>query len=72
MLIPFLLLVAAQTVLGQYDPNCGGKTVIVHLFEWKWTDIAKECEQFLAPYGYCGVQVTFNCFLLMNLLLICQ
>jgi hypothetical protein len=66
MLIPFLLLVAAQTVLGQYDPNCGGKTVIVHLFEWKWTDIASECERFLAPYGYCGVQVTFNCFFSMT------
>ncbi len=25
------------------------RTVFVHLFEWKWTDIAQECEQFLGP-----------------------
>ncbi|KAJ8322270.1 hypothetical protein KUTeg_000741 [Tegillarca granosa] len=26
------------------------------MFEWRWTDIAQECERFLGPYGYCGVQ----------------
>ncbi|XP_055858833.1 alpha-amylase A-like isoform X2 [Episyrphus balteatus] len=31
---------------------------MVHLFEWKWDDIANECEQFLAPKGYAGVQVS--------------
>ena len=31
--------------------------VIVHLFEWKWADIAAECENFLAPKGFGGVQV---------------
>jgi len=41
-----------------YDPHCNGKTVIVHLFEWKWTSIAAECERFLADAGYCGVQVS--------------
>ncbi|XP_032674906.1 alpha-amylase-like [Odontomachus brunneus] len=35
-----------------------GHSVIVHLFEWKWLDIAKECEQFLGPIGYGGVQVS--------------
>src|SRR6266496_995664 len=24
----------------------GPRTVLVHLFEWKWTDIAKECENY--------------------------
>lgn len=32
--------------------------VMVHLFEWKWDDIADECENFLAPHGYAGVQVS--------------
>ena len=41
-----------------YDPNCNGKTVIVHLFEWRWTSIAAECERFLSQAGYCGVQVS--------------
>jgi alpha-amylase len=31
---------------------------MVHLFEWKWADIARECETFLAPNGYGGVQVS--------------
>nr|WBB44926.1 alpha-amylase [Chrysogorgia stellata] len=35
-----------------------GRSAIVHLFEWRWKDIADECENFLAPYGYAGVQVS--------------
>ena len=31
--------------------------VFVQLFEWKWTDVAQEC-QFLADAGYTGVQVS--------------
>jgi alpha-amylase len=34
------------------------RTVFVHLFEWKWTDIAQECENFLGPKGYAAVQVS--------------
>uniref|UniRef100_A0A336MEQ5 Alpha-amylase n=1 Tax=Culicoides sonorensis TaxID=179676 RepID=A0A336MEQ5_CULSO len=34
------------------------RTGIVHLFEWKWKDIARECEVFLGPNGYAGVQVS--------------
>ena len=46
-------------VLGEFtNSNCADKRVaIVHLFEWKWSDVAAECERFLAPMGYCGVQV---------------
>jgi alpha-amylase len=32
--------------------------VFVQLFEWKWTDIANECEQVLGPVGYRAVQVS--------------
>ncbi len=32
--------------------------VFVHLFEWKWTDIATECEQVLGPAGFKAVQVS--------------
>ncbi|XP_055587963.1 alpha-amylase A-like [Uranotaenia lowii] len=35
-----------------------GRSGIVHLFEWKWDDIANECENFLAPNGYAGVQTS--------------
>lgn len=31
---------------------------IVQLFEWKWSDIANECESFLSPRGFGGVQVS--------------
>jgi len=30
----------------------------VHLFEWKWTDIAAECESVLGPAGFRAVQVS--------------
>lgn len=30
----------------------------VHLFEWRWSDVAQECETFLAPAGYRAVQVS--------------
>jgi alpha-amylase len=32
--------------------------VFVQLFEWKWPDIASECEQVLGPVGYKAVQVS--------------
>ncbi len=31
---------------------------IVHLFEWRWQDIARECEAFLGPNGFAAVQVS--------------
>lgn len=31
---------------------------MVHLFEWKWNDIAQECERFLGPKGFAGVQIS--------------
>ena len=45
-----------------YDwPTCApGRHVIVHLFMWKWTDVGLECERFLGPYNFCGVQVSFD------------
>ncbi|XP_076642624.1 alpha-amylase [Halictus rubicundus] len=42
-----------------HNPNyVPGHEGIVHLFEWKWPDIARECETFLGPMGYGGVQVS--------------
>lgn len=32
--------------------------VFVHLFEWRWTDIASECENVLGPAGVEAVQVS--------------
>jgi len=32
--------------------------VSVHLFDWKWKDIATECEQVLGPAGFKAVQVS--------------
>lgn len=38
-----------------YAPN---RSVNVHLFEWKWDDIADECERFLGPRGFGGIQIS--------------
>lgn len=36
------------------------RSVIVHLFEWKFVDIGMECERFLGPKGYGAVQVSID------------
>ncbi|XP_030378688.1 alpha-amylase-like [Scaptodrosophila lebanonensis] len=45
---------------GAYkQPHYEGKrTTMVHLFEWPWPSIATECEQFLGPKGFGGVQIS--------------
>jgi len=53
----FVALIAS--VCAQHEQNMwSGRSVIVHLFEWKWNDIADECERFLAPNHFGGVQVS--------------
>ncbi|MBK8213206.1 MAG: alpha-amylase family protein [Myxococcales bacterium] len=39
-------------------PPPGPRTVFTHLFEWKWNDIARECEDVLGPAGYAAVQIS--------------
>ncbi|NWI24959.1 AMYP amylase, partial [Sula dactylatra] len=54
-----LLLAAVGVCWAQYSPNTlPGRTSIVHLFEWRWADVALECERYLAPNGFGGVQVS--------------
>ncbi len=40
------------------DPPAGPRSVVVHLFEWRWDAIADECEAVLGPAGYRAVQVS--------------
>lgn len=60
VLILFVVTLALSNVFGQKDPHfADGRNTIVHLFEWHWDDIANECENFLGPKGYAGVQVRY-------------
>ena len=57
----FLILSLAAILITEAtkDPNTiEGRSVFVHLFEWKWKDIAAECDRFLGPKGYGGVQIS--------------
>lgn len=59
--ISFLLFLTIMTtniqiIVAQYTVN--DKTVGVQLFQWKFTDIAKECTEFLGPNGYSYVQTS--------------
>lgn len=55
----FSICLITTIVKSQFNPNfIENHSVIVHLFEWKWKDITKECEDFLGPRGYGGVQVS--------------
>ncbi|KAK9871279.1 hypothetical protein WA026_011549 [Henosepilachna vigintioctopunctata] len=47
------------SISSQKNPNFAeNRSTIVHLFEWKWKDIAQECENFLSKHGYGGVQIS--------------
>src|SRR4051812_13098211 len=48
------------TLAPTYRPSghMAAGDVSVHLFEWKWPDIARECEAVLAPAGVAAVQVS--------------
>lgn len=53
------LVVLSASTMAQHDPHYWpNRTGIVHLFEWKFNDVAQECERFLAPNGFGGVQVS--------------
>ncbi|KAK5645272.1 hypothetical protein RI129_006572 [Pyrocoelia pectoralis] len=54
-----ILILCVSYSTAQKNPHwLNGRNTIVHLFEWKWKDIAMECEQFLQYKGYAGVQVS--------------
>src|SRR4051812_28090554 len=65
-LLPAALLLAAcgnggagaGTPAPVATPPDARAAVFVHLFEWRWPDIARECEAYLGPAGISGVQVS--------------
>lgn len=53
------VLVAVVSAVTAYNGNyncVGGRDPVVHLFEWKYADVERECP-WLANQGYCAVQV---------------
>nr|AAP92665.1 alpha-amylase 1 [Diatraea saccharalis] len=55
----FLLLTATALAFGYKNPHYApGRSTMVHLFEWKWDDIAAECERWLGPRGFGGIQIS--------------
>ena len=50
--------VATEATLATGKAPRSDRDVFVHLFEWDWTSIARECEEFLGPAGYSAVQVS--------------
>lgn len=58
LILPLSVLLLLGVARANKDPNSApNRHTAVHLFEWKWKDIAAECERFLGPYGFSGVQV---------------
>ncbi|XP_063363915.1 alpha-amylase 4N-like [Cydia amplana] len=61
MYIQLILLSLLGTVVCDHHSRTNqlpDRSTIVHLFEWKYKDIADECERFLAPKGFGGVQIS--------------
>lgn len=59
ILLSLIFSILVKHSSGQYKNSyiAEGRTGIVHLFEWKFNDIASEC-QFLGENGYGGVQLS--------------
>ena len=47
--------VPGQSVANEPDVK---RTVFVQLFEWRWSDVARECESYLGPKGFAAVQIS--------------
>ena len=56
-LLAFSMIVAASRPAQAAAPN-PARSVFVHLFEWRWADVARECEVFLGPRGFAAVQIS--------------
>mmetsp|Transcript_444 Transcript_444/g.1026 ORF Transcript_444/g.1026 Transcript_444/m.1026 type:complete len:508 (-) Transcript_444:114-1637(-) len=55
-----LALAGIFAAVGHASPQnpTGSSSAFVHLFEWKWSDVAQECEEFLGPKGFQAVQIS--------------
>jgi alpha-amylase len=59
LLLVLLAVVGPLATADNKDPNfASGRTTILEMFEWRWDDLAEECENFLGPYGVGGIQVS--------------
>ncbi|GAA3384798.1 alpha-amylase [Cryptosporangium minutisporangium] len=58
LLATALLVPGSPVATAAPPPGNDGRSVIVQLFEWKWTDVAAECTNVLGPKGYGGVQIS--------------
>ncbi|WP_173068366.1 carbohydrate-binding module family 20 domain-containing protein [Phytohabitans houttuyneae] len=57
--IPLLLLTAVTVATAPAaQAAVANGSSIVHLFQWRWSSIARECETTLGPNGWGGVQVS--------------
>jgi len=60
--VVLLVLAACSQSEKPDDAGSAKKTVpaevFVQLFEWRWNDVARECETVLGPHGYKGVQTS--------------
>ena len=61
LLLPILFALTAcneeQPAADVVEPSIGDG-VFVQMFEWRWTDLARECEEHLGPAGYAAVQTS--------------
>ncbi|KAI8436617.1 hypothetical protein MSG28_010127 [Choristoneura fumiferana] len=59
MMRVILLMLGLSLAAAYKNPQyASGRSTMVHLFEWKWDDIAAECERFLGPMGFGGIQIS--------------
>ena len=56
--LKFSALTLGAAVALALTSNAANAGVMVHLFQWKFNDIANECETVLGPKGFDAVLIT--------------
>jgi len=58
LVVPLVATLSLPQENNVVEATIAPRTTFVHLFEWKWTDIAQECEDVLGPKEFSAVQVS--------------
>ena len=58
LILPALSACAEERLVADVGEPSISDGVFVQMFEWTWTDLARECEDHLGPAGYAAVQTS--------------
>lgn len=57
LIVSYILLICSSAY-ATHDLNNGDRVLSVQLFNWKWSDVSRECTTFLGPNEFGAVQIS--------------